>query len=202
MWHDLLAASCLVFGPCAPWWSSCACYVTGSAAASCLVSGPCALCWSSCACCVTGSASSFLFGVWAMCSMVIFMCFTCNLNAILFIPSYESRVDTACQVLEHRLVRTKTFVKVFYLNFHIQCKGLAVWDTEAPSSLWNSSSLTCHIDVQTSVYTPFSVEASLARDSTRECLRNTFLNSYTRDEVSWATNKMTFLNSYTVSTNS
>ena len=55
-----------------------------------------------------GSAGSLLFGIWAICSTLIFMCFTCNLNAILFTPSYESRVDTACQVLEHQLVKDST----------------------------------------------------------------------------------------------
>jgi hypothetical protein len=55
-----------------------------------------------------GNAAMLLFGCWALCSSLIFWCFTCNLDAILFAPSYEGRVDTACDVLDHHLVRVYT----------------------------------------------------------------------------------------------
>ena len=60
-------------------------------------------------CVGTGNAGSILFGIWALCSVLIFWCFTCNLNAILFAPEYDTKVDTACQVLQHNLVRKSSW---------------------------------------------------------------------------------------------
>jgi hypothetical protein len=52
----------------------------------------------------SGSGGSLLLGVWALFSTEIFFCFTCNLNAILLAPTFDTPVDTACQVLQHQLV--------------------------------------------------------------------------------------------------
>jgi hypothetical protein len=52
----------------------------------------------------SGTSSSILFGFWVLCSTIIFWCFTCNLNAILFAPEFDKKIDTACDVVQRNLV--------------------------------------------------------------------------------------------------
>ena len=118
--------------------------LTGSAGtlgAYCAACGPCAPCWSYRVCWeptvrrvghvlhadVTGSSGSLLYGVWALCSMLIFMCFTCNLNAILFIPTYDIKLDTACQILERDLVKSLYFCAPFCQLGGILKKNSLFW---------------------------------------------------------------------------
>jgi hypothetical protein len=53
--------------------------------------------------------------------MELFFCFSCNLNAILLAPNYDKPIDTACQVLQHGLVKIphKKVMKKY------QCGGAA-----------------------------------------------------------------------------
>jgi hypothetical protein len=49
------------------------------------------------------TASLFL-GSWALLSLILSLCFSSNLLAILFLPEYEAFIDTACDVVQHNLV--------------------------------------------------------------------------------------------------
>jgi hypothetical protein len=62
---------------------------------------------------VLGTTGVLCLGVWAIASFILSLCFTCNLRAILLMPEYEGFVDTACDVVEHNLVRTN-FCYVFF----------------------------------------------------------------------------------------
>jgi hypothetical protein len=53
--------------------------------------------------CLDVTASLF-FGVWKLLSLILSLCFSCNLLAVLFMPEYEATVDTACDVLKANLV--------------------------------------------------------------------------------------------------
>jgi hypothetical protein len=48
--------------------------------------------------------ASLFFGVWKLLSLILSLCFSCNLLAVLFMPEYEATVDTACDVLKANLV--------------------------------------------------------------------------------------------------
>jgi hypothetical protein len=45
--------------------------------------------------------------VWKLLSLILSLCFSCNLLAVLFMPEYEATVDTACDVLKANLVGEK-----------------------------------------------------------------------------------------------
>jgi hypothetical protein len=60
-----------------------------------------------------GGAEILLFGVWSLCSMVLFFCFSCNLNAILLAPNYDKPIDTACQVLQQELVNQSRMRRIW-----------------------------------------------------------------------------------------
>ncbi len=53
---------------------------------------------------ISGGSDSLLLGVWGLCSLELFLLFTCNLNAILLAPNFDTPVDTACQVVQYGLV--------------------------------------------------------------------------------------------------
>jgi hypothetical protein len=49
--------------------------------------------------------------VWKLLSLILSLCFSCNLLAVLFMPEYEATVDTACDVLKANLVGKKFLLK-------------------------------------------------------------------------------------------
>jgi hypothetical protein len=61
---------------------------------------------------VLGTTGVLCLGVWAIASFILSLCFTCNLRAILLMPEYEGFVDTACDVVEHNLVRNNFALKL------------------------------------------------------------------------------------------
>jgi hypothetical protein len=73
---------------------------------------------------VLGTTGVLCLGVWAIASFILSLCFTCNLRAILLMPEYEGFVDTACDVVQHNLVRTN-----FFFVFFRKCcfVGLYTW---------------------------------------------------------------------------
>jgi hypothetical protein len=60
--------------------------------------------------CLDVTASLF-FGVWKLLSLILSLCFSCNLLAVLFMPEYEATVDTACDVLKANLVGKEFLLK-------------------------------------------------------------------------------------------
>ena len=50
--------------------------------------------------------ASVFFGIWRVLSLILSLCFSCNLVAVLFIPEYDATVDNACDVLKSNLVKT------------------------------------------------------------------------------------------------